>query len=90
MSAHKAECEAAGLDCVMVEKYKKKLESLMAAMKKDGLMLFGGGDGSSLRPLSRDPDIALLIVAPIDAANIDGGAGAYGPGPDGLLRGEGG
>ncbi|MPQ71504.1 hypothetical protein [Pseudomonas sp. MWU12-2323] len=88
MMIHEAECKAAGLDPLMVEGYRKKLEKLMSAMKKDGLMLFGGGDGSSLRPLSRDPDTALLIVAPISSSNIDGGAGAYSNSSDGLLRGE--
>lgn len=88
MMIHEAECKAAGLDPSMVENYRKKLEKLLAAMKKDGLMLFGGGDGSSLRPISKKPDVALLIVASISSSNIDGGAGAYSPDDDGLLRGE--
>lgn len=88
MVSNEAECKAAGLDPSVVDSYRKKLEKLLAAMKKDGLMLFGGGDGSSLRPLSSDPDTALLIVAPIKSTNIDGGAGAYSYDVDGLLRGE--
>ncbi|MPQ69461.1 hypothetical protein [Pseudomonas sp. MWU12-2323] len=88
MSSNEAECKAAGLDPAMVAGYRKKLEKLMASMKKDGLMLFGGGDGSSLRPINADPDTSLLIVASLSASNIDGGAGAYSPGADGLLRGE--
>jgi hypothetical protein len=88
-TANEDECIAAGLNPIVVTSYLKKVEKLMSAMKKDGLMLFGGGDGSSIRPLSQDPDTALLIVASVNASNIDGGAGAYTAGPDGLLRGEG-
>jgi hypothetical protein len=88
ITANEAECMAAGLDPKLVTSHLRKLEKLMNAMKKDGLMLFGGGDGSSIRPLDDDPETALLIVASVNAANIDGGAGGYTAGADGLLRGE--
>lgn len=88
ISANEAECAAAGIDPTLVANYRKKVERLLLAMKKDQFMLFGGGDGSSIRPLSSDPDTALLIVASVNASNIDGGAGAYSTGADGLLRGE--
>lgn len=87
-NANVAECVAAGLDPKLVTSHLRKLEKLMSAMNKDGLMLFGGGDGSSIRPLNQDPEIELLIVASVNALNIDGGAGAYTTGADGLLRGE--
>lgn len=85
------ECIAAGIDPGKVAKHQKALEKLMKAMAADNIMLFGGGDGSSLRPW-RMPDEydTRLILAGLSAANIDGGAGAYGDhwSDDGLLRGE--
>lgn len=83
------ECIAAGIDPKKVEKHKKALEKLMKAMRDDNIMLFGGGDGSSLRPRRGEPDTRLLIIAHVDAGNIDGGAGAANYSKeDGLLRGE--
>lgn len=84
------ECLAAGIDPAKVEKHRKALEKLMKAMAADNIMLFGGGDGSSLRPNSGDPDTQLLILAGVNSTNIGGGAGAYGShwSDDGLLRGE--
>ncbi|MDU8350984.1 hypothetical protein RYA05_03635 [Pseudomonas syringae pv. actinidiae] len=87
---HEAECRAAGVSVVVVAKHAKKLEAILKAMKADGLMLFGGGDGSTIRPLSDDPMTALLMLAPVMASNLDGGAGgeSYRNSKDGLRRGE--
>lgn len=84
------ECLAAGIDPMKVSRYVKRLEKLMGEMATDNIMLFGGGDGSSLRPRRGDPDIQLLIIACIKSGNIDGGAGACSThnSRDGLLRGE--
>lgn len=82
------ECLAAGIDPAKVEKHRKALEKLMKAMAADNIMLFGGGDGSTLRPFNGDEDTRLLILADIRAMNLDGGAGATRPWADGLLRGE--
>lgn len=85
---YKEECIAAGIDSARVEKHRKALEKLMEAMAADNIMLFGGGDGSSLRPWSGEPDVQLLILAHVASMNIDGGAGAARYSDDGLLRGE--
>lgn len=84
------ECEAAGIDPRKVDKHRKALEKLMKAMEADNIMLFGGGDGSSLRPRNGDEETRLLILANVNALNIDGGAGACSTfhSSDGLLRGE--
>lgn len=82
------ECIAAGIDPGKVAKHQKALEKLMKAMAADNIMLFGGGDGSSLRPWKGEPDTVLLILAGLSAANIDGGAGAEKISEDGLARGE--
>ncbi|WP_122593199.1 hypothetical protein [Pseudomonas viridiflava] len=82
------ECVAAGIDSGKVAKHQKALEKLMKAMAADNIMLFGGGDGSSLRPWKGEPDTCLLILAGINAMNLDGGAGAERHGDDGLVRGE--
>lgn len=86
---NESECLAAGIDPKKVKKYVMALEKLMKAMSSDNIMLFGGGDGSSLRPRFGDPKTQLLIIAHVSSANIDGGAGAakYSK-EDGLLRGE--
>lgn len=85
-----AECIAAGIDARKVAKYEKRLEKLLSEMKADNIMLFGGGDGSSLRPYKGEPSTMLLILSSIGAINLDGGAGAYGTqhSDDGLNRGE--
>jgi exopolysaccharide biosynthesis protein len=83
-----AECVAAGIDAEKVAKHQKALEKLMKAMAADNIMLFGGGDGSSLRPWRGEPDDCLLILAGINAVNLDGGAGAQRLCADGLVRGE--
>lgn len=84
------ECVAAGIDPKKVDKHRKALEKLMKAMSADNIMLFGGGDGSSLRPYHGEPETQLLILASVNALNIDGGAGACSTlhSTDGLLRGE--
>lgn len=87
---HEAECRAAGVSVVVVAKYAKRLEKVLKEMKAEGLMLFGGGDGSTIRPISDDPMTALLMLAPVRAGNLDGGAGAesFRNSKDGLRRGE--
>ena len=72
------ECLAAGMDPKKVARHLASLEKLMKAMAADNIMLFGGGDGSSLRPRFGEPETQLLIIAHVSAANIDGGAGACG------------
>ncbi|MCO8161027.1 hypothetical protein NJC38_02535 [Pseudomonas sp. 21LCFQ010] len=86
--ANEDECLAAGIDPTKVDKHRRALEKVMKAMAADNIMLFGGGDGSSLRPRRGDSDTQLLILAHVRSVNIDGGAGACKPGYDGLLRGE--
>lgn len=82
------ECVAAGIDAGKVAKHQKALEKLMKAMAADNIMLFGGGDGSSLRPWRLDEYDTRLILAHVNAGNIDGGAGACHDYGDGLVRGE--
>lgn len=84
------ECNAAGIDPKKVRRYQVRLEKLLAEMKADNMMVFGGGDGSTLRPHRGDASKQLLILADIQGGNLGGGAGAYGThnSPDGLLRGE--
>lgn len=84
------ECIAAGIDPKKVAKHLRALEKLMKEMDADNIMLFGGGDGSSLRPRNGEPETQLLILAFVSAGNIDGGAGAANShnSKDGLLRGE--
>lgn len=88
MSDYTAECAEAGIDPKLVERYRKRLEKLLAEMNEDRIQVFGGGDGSSLRPIHTDDMISRLILADINAFNIDGGAGAYKVESDGLTRGE--
>lgn len=84
------ECEAAGIDPAKVSRYQKRLEKLLKEMRADNIAVFGG-EGSSLRPFQAAPDVQLLILAHLSAANLDGGAGASGfrGFDDGLQRGEG-
>ncbi|RMV31967.1 hypothetical protein ALP12_02164 [Pseudomonas savastanoi pv. phaseolicola] len=84
-----AECKAAGISPAKVEKHRAALVKLMKAMASDNIMLFGGGDGSTLRPW-RMPDEynTRLILADVSVGNIDGGAGACHDYGDGLVRGE--
>lgn len=88
--ANKDECSAVGIDPKVVERYRRRFMKLLADMEADKIAVFGGGDGSTFRPISSDGDTALLILADVTAENFGGGAGAYSShhSDDGLLRGE--
>lgn len=87
---NRAECIAAGINPEAVARYERRLNKLLREMKADNIMLFGGGDASTLRPHRGTSAVQLLIVGDVDGGNIGGGAGAFGThnSDDGLLRGE--
>ena len=78
------ECEAAGINPVLVWKLLRRQERLLRDMDKAGVLLFCGSV-NSLRPTTGDQK---LILATFGADNTDGGCGACIQSDDGLLRGE--
>jgi hypothetical protein len=79
------ECEAAGIAADVVERLRKRQETLLKDMAAAGVALFCGSS-SSLRPSHGD---RLLILASIHEGYTDGGCGAAQLCDDGLERGEG-
>ena len=75
------ECEAAGLDAVVVESVARRLSRAVKDADRLGLRVFGGAGSGTLR-------LKDLVVAELGGMNWDGGDGATLEGSDGLMRGE--
>lgn len=88
-----AECRAAGIDPEAVSRIARRMERAARDAQKLGLTVFGGSGSGSLRVTSSAIGATIMdgniVVAHIDGGLWDGGDGACGRGPDGLMRGEG-
>ena len=80
------ECEYAGIDVKIVEKFEKRITKLLADMAKHKLSLFCGS-GCSIR-YDDFKNNRELIVGNFSGRNTDGGDGAIYSDEDGLERGE--
>ena len=80
------ECEHAGLDIKIVERFEKRITRLLSDMDKYDLSLFCGS-GGSIRYEERK-DGRQLVVGYFRGNNHDGGCGAVFLDKDGLQRGE--
>lgn len=94
MFVYEEECVAAGLDPKKVASIARRLDRAAKDATALGLTVFGGSGSGSLRcsgsALGYQAGVHCgpLIVADLDGS-WDGGDGGFGPGPDGLQRGEG-
>lgn len=85
MYVNQAECEAAGLDPLEVERIAKGISRYAKKAEALGIQIFGGTGSGSLRFDDGGP--GRLILADVDG-DFEGGDGGSVPSGDGLERGE--